>query len=578
MKTDIALKASRLNSIGGVPVRFKSHSIGASQSDSQRHMKFELLIFMAMLVAALCCAPTSSAQASDVYITPDGSGQGVCTNSPHPPAWFNNASNWGTGQAQIGPGTTVHLCGTIASPLAAQGSGNSNSPVTILFETAAALSEPACSTACLTLDNKSYIVVNGGKPSGAPACGPSVTCNGSIQNTANGTTLANHVSALAISANGSSNIEIQNLLIANMYVHTSVNDTTLSAPGPGCVHFYGSGGSISFHNNVVHDVAWCLNGDGNNISVFNNEIYNFDHAIGMGTFTTGTVQSNFAFHDNYIHDTANWDTSNNSFHHDGIHLFYYCDNSVHCAQSQIQNVTIYNNKFSGNWGNNNTSQIFLEAGCTNCQIYNNVSLPSTGGNGYLNDGNFNVQGTNVSIYNNTLMGGTTSNGTGIQIGGPNVTFQNNVMTTFNQCVGTASEFNATTSSYLAVNNNVYANCGSNAFVWCPPNGSTCTFGNFSQWKAACQALLPSCDTSSEAIPNALLSSNGSPQSGSAVFGYGANFTGLGLPTLNEATSAGDTLPPVPRPGGTAPWDVGAYASSLTTTQPAAPSGLVATIN
>ena len=54
-------------------------------------------------------AMSVSAQASDVYITPDGGGSGVCTNNTHPPSWFNSSGNWGSGAAQIGAETVVHF-------------------------------------------------------------------------------------------------------------------------------------------------------------------------------------------------------------------------------------------------------------------------------------------------------------------------------------------------------------------------------------------------------------------------------------------------------------------------------------
>src|SRR5215472_17868238 len=93
----------------------------------------------------------SLASATGVFITPDGSAQGACTTSPQPPSFFNNAANWGTGPGQIGPGTTVHLCGTFSAPigtniLTAQGSGASGNPVTILFESGTVMTSPAFGT------------------------------------------------------------------------------------------------------------------------------------------------------------------------------------------------------------------------------------------------------------------------------------------------------------------------------------------------------------------------------------------------------------------------------------------------
>src|SRR3984893_17134985 len=109
-----------------------------------------MLIGLSLLALGGLYASVASAQASNVYITPDGGGNGICTNNTHPPSWFNNSGNWGNGATQIGPGTIVHLCGTFvgaqgATMLTAQGSGSSGNPVTILFESGANLTSPAWS-------------------------------------------------------------------------------------------------------------------------------------------------------------------------------------------------------------------------------------------------------------------------------------------------------------------------------------------------------------------------------------------------------------------------------------------------
>ena len=90
--------------------------------------------------------------------------------------FFNYSGNWGRGSLGIGPGTTVHLCGTITSQLAAQGSGALASPITILFEANAKISVPVCSSAygCLNLGSNSYITVDGG-------------ANGIVESSSNGT-------------------------------------------------------------------------------------------------------------------------------------------------------------------------------------------------------------------------------------------------------------------------------------------------------------------------------------------------------------------------------------------------------
>ena len=63
--------------------------------------------------------PHAFASASNIYIaqTAAGSADGTDCADAYAYTFFNTASNWGSGSSQIGPGTTVHLCGTITVPL-----------------------------------------------------------------------------------------------------------------------------------------------------------------------------------------------------------------------------------------------------------------------------------------------------------------------------------------------------------------------------------------------------------------------------------------------------------------------------
>ena len=101
---------------------------------------FALLVFLAGAVPAM---------ANDIYIAQSavGGANGADCADAFPVNFFNTAGNWGSAAGQIGPGTTVHLCGTITFPanstgLTALGSGSSTSPITILFEKGAILQSP----------------------------------------------------------------------------------------------------------------------------------------------------------------------------------------------------------------------------------------------------------------------------------------------------------------------------------------------------------------------------------------------------------------------------------------------------
>ena len=93
-----------------------------------------------------------------------GSGNGSSCANEEPATWLNNSANWGAGKA-IAPGTVVGLCGTITSPLAAQGSGTSGNPITVYWEPNATLSEPVCSgsqSSCFNTNGHTYLTLNGG--------------------------------------------------------------------------------------------------------------------------------------------------------------------------------------------------------------------------------------------------------------------------------------------------------------------------------------------------------------------------------------------------------------------------------
>jgi pectate lyase len=179
-----------------------------------------LVGFTALVLSGLA-ATGASAQASNVYITPDGGGSGICTSNVHNPSWFNNSGNWGSSGSQIGAGTIVHLCGTFGTNLTAQGSGQVNNPVTILFESGAKFSAAAFVGTYIVLDGQSNIVVDGGS-------------GGIIENTANGSHLGNKVYTDAIRAISSSNIEVKNLHIQNLYVHNDVADDALDGSTFNC--------------------------------------------------------------------------------------------------------------------------------------------------------------------------------------------------------------------------------------------------------------------------------------------------------------------------------------------------------
>jgi hypothetical protein len=134
------------------------------------------------------------AQAANIYVTQTGATSGVCTTSVQIPSFFNNAANCGTGGAQIGSDTVVHLCGNFSSTdhlnplLVFQGGGPAGHPITLLFETGADLTNTYWGlrgASAITTTGASHIVIDGNNV-------------GIIEDTQNGTGLANHAGSSAV--------------------------------------------------------------------------------------------------------------------------------------------------------------------------------------------------------------------------------------------------------------------------------------------------------------------------------------------------------------------------------------------
>lgn len=475
--------------------------------------------------------------ADDIYIsqTTQVGDTGTDCVSSHSVTWFNTAVNWANPKqsGKIGPGDTVHLCGTISTQLNLQNSGSSGAPITILFEQNAKLSQPVGTL--MNAQNKSYIIVDGGT-------------NGIMENTDNGTTLTYQQAVSGIYASGASNLEIKNITMQNLYVHTSVADNLVDFASNGALYMNGSKGNISIHDNTFHDICWIINiaawtPGTNGLQVYNNYFYNYDHAVVPNGSTTGLTNVNI--YNNHFGATANWDTTSNKYHHDGIHVFY-------GASSAISELNIYNNLFDGDWGDNNTAHIFLEGtgagtpqprNMSNVTIYNNVFLVYPGRK--MNNGTFSCGGSSCAAYNNTVVGGKYAGSdvcANIGYASNTTTFKNNVITSCNQLIGMNG---STTNSYI--DNNIYADGGNNAFVWCPEPTSTCTFTNsFATWKSLLGA-----DGNSQKLPSAGLDNTGHPQTNSAVIRAGANLTSIGITAL-DSDKAGNTRP------SSGAWDAGAY--------------------
>jgi hypothetical protein len=516
------------------------------------------------ILFALCfflLAAGAFASAPNVYVAQTAAGDtsgSSCANAAAA-TFFNTSSSWGSSSAQIGPGTTVHLCGTITSTLTVRGSGASGSPITILFESGAVVQQPVCNTntGCLNMSGRDYIVVDGGATCGW-IDGALVPCNGTVQSTLNGSpggacpggACTSQNDSAGIMATGCGNCEIRNLNIANIYVHSSMSDTTNFSLRPSAVYWDNEGDSVQnflFHNNVVHDCSWCVMynyGNDTNFQFYNNDISNAAHGIILAGYGPNAA-SGIKVYSNHIHDYANWDTgSADAFHLAGIHAYG-------TSNSHTTGTEVYDNLFGGPVTNTNfTAHIYMENYNFGALVYNNVLLQPSSGTpsfGMIAVGG-GSGGPGPSVYNNTILG----DGHGICILVNNVAGPAPISVTNNLCSGQATGIYYYSKGTFTVDYNIYAGLvGNNTFY----NGSGYN-STLKSWQAATGQ-----DTHSQLVSSANVNSDGTLQAGSPAIKWGANLASLGINELNSDFAG------TPRPGpgtcGTqgsdaACWDVGAF--------------------
>jgi len=201
--------------------------------------KYILVLFILLLALPV--------YAEDLYVGQSAAGgdDGSSCANQKAASWFNTSGSWGAGVGKISPGDTAHLCGTISTSLKVYGNGESGNEITIKFEDDAKLSQAACATYLLDLYGRSYIIVDGGT-------------NGIIENTDNGDALGSQVSSSygIRGASATHDIEIKNLTIQNLYVHTygsEVGGGGLDIKG---LAFFTPGGSnISVHDCVINNTT-----------------------------------------------------------------------------------------------------------------------------------------------------------------------------------------------------------------------------------------------------------------------------------------------------------------------------------
>jgi hypothetical protein len=338
------------------------------------------------------------AQVADLYIAQTGSGNGSSCSSAVTYTYFNNPTNWGSTAGKIGPGTTVHVCGTLTFPAGASGltfqsSGTAANPVLVQFEPGAILQAPYWATdpgGAIACVNKSYITIDGGS-------------NGLIRATSNGTAQASQKGSNGIFTSGCRNVEIRNLTIANMYVRTA-NSSDACDCGFAIRSIDAS--NYNVHNNVIHDAEYGVyyRYDSSNVSsarIHHNTIYHTATGVVVGDGQAGASVTSVDINDNDIYDDYYWDSPSDVFHCDGIHTWATNSGAV------TNGMRIFNNHIHGNMGGHTSGFVYASAvgtvgSSTGLQVFDNLleSSTSCATNGYI----FIWQTSEAKLYENTLVG------------------------------------------------------------------------------------------------------------------------------------------------------------------------------
>jgi hypothetical protein len=521
------------------------------------------------VIFLLLIGPSAFGQAANVYVTPTGAATGNCPtgtgSSPNlTAAQYNTAGNWGSSSGKIGPGTQVLVCGTFtgtagqADLLFAQGSGSAGSPIVVKLDTGANITSPywgGGSNAAVAFVNLSYITFDGGG-TGSAIAGTFVQ-GGIIQNTANGSGLANNAYSTAVWINGSNHIIVQNLAVANICQHTSSADNTgcvTSGNLPAAVISQNSS-NVTFTNNLIHDTAYGFyhnaGASDSTVTYIGNVLYRCNQCIAVGTAAGANAIDTVSVQNNEMYDMMNWDTASDTFHHNFIFIFQ-------GSGGTITNVTLNGNYMHGDCGVNSTSYVFYDPNggtITSTQIFNNLMVNTSSnapGNAY-----FTGLGTGTcAAYNNTIDGANVQNANGFSLGfktDHSCTIKNNLV----ENIGTGIAINAGTTLTASDFNLFYNLHGGTGFSQMQ-NGVT-GYATVAAWTTG-----TGFDTGTQ-TGNPLLSAGYKPTAGSSAITNGVNLTSLGIPAL-DLDRAG-----VSRSASVA-WDIGAYTYSTggpTMTAPAA---------
>lgn len=498
-----------------------------------------------------------------------GANDGSSCGNAHIYTFFNSAGNWGAGATQIGTTTNdtiVHLCGTItassnSTALTFQASGTSGHPITLLWETGAILQAPY------------FAASSGGGACGGGICAHGLTdfvidggSNGIIQNTANGTGLANQQSSLMIDEVQCNRCTVKNLHFNNIYVRTSPSDTAIDETQMACIQFDGASNAL-IQGNHFDQVGWCVKDafdtvGGANLEISQNYWVHFAHGIMIAANAAATVTGTVKIHDNEFDGPGTtWDGSGCPFHQDGIHLFGTGTTTV------MDSLYMYNNYFHGDWGQCPTGFVFEESGTSPVDIkdgnyWNNVGVLNSSGQVENTNGWFNLYGKvgfTMRFVNNTMIGTGVADNTNCIVlnGNGTLILENNTISKCGDPIYIQSLPTAATIDYNLYGTTTCTN-GGNCFITPGPVFQS-SFANFKTWCTG--AAFTGCEAHGVSNTSPLLNADGSPQASSPAISAATNLSSTAsgnLASLQNDTTKGNTRTALARPGGATAWDIGAY--------------------
>lgn len=490
----------------------------------------------------------------------------------------------------LSAGDIAYVCGTITGSAGANGiipknGGSSASPIVINFDTGASLQAPYWG-------GNSF---NG--PTGAMIIGVNnVTINGGtnglIENTLNGTSggscpggsCGNQQASTGIYVSGS-NVEIENVQIGPMYVHTQ--DDAGGSNVVGIFYANGTGGIVT--NDNIHDAydGFVSQYNGTNgvtsMQISNNTINHACHFMQIGDDNNGSTASGYAIYGNTMGPSQmDWVLAGQACHFDGIIMSAFNSGSV-MSNTYIYNNVIQSDMCNGSDSNFNcTAWIFFTGDFNGMNIFNNVLVATQSGSNYESlirpapNSYSGATQSNINILNNTLVlnnGTGSGDDAGVKLDGTetNVVVENNIILHFSGSSTKAylNEAGTFDSVFSKINYNDYYDTGT--FGVNTPNSEH--FTTYPQWKSSASSFAGYDINGSSGNPT--LDANYKPQAGSAAIGLATNLTSLCSGSLAPlcTDAAGN-----PRPS-SGNWDAGAYQSTTSSgpSGPAPPTDLSASV-